>query len=186
MNVIDKYKQWEVDLIRQDVQAKTFPYAICMINLEYDFNFVTLVRNSNGFGVRDVYYVSEKKKWDKRAAVGTYNYTNVNQITIDDLLNMRSTHSLVAIENNVESVPLGSFKWPKNPLIIMGSENQGIPQYILDQCHYTVEIPMFGSVRSLNVGTASGIVLNDYVTKTSLSGRGSFSPTKSFRNLIRR
>jgi len=32
-------------------------------------------------------------------------------------------------------------------------------------CSRIVMIPQYGSVRSLNVGTASGIVMNDFVSK---------------------
>lgn len=165
MNVIDKYRGWETDLIKTDVKAQTLSYGVCMINLEYDFNFGTLVRNCNAFGVRDVFYVSDKKKWDKRSAVGTYNYTNVTHLTtLDELLALQKSYIFVGIENNCDAEPLHKFEWPRNPLIIFGSENLGIPHEVLDLCKYTVEIPMMGSVRSLNVGTASGIVLHNYMT----------------------
>lgn len=165
MNVIDKYRGWEVDLIREDVKKNTFPYAVCMINLEYDFNLGTLIRNANAFGAKEVFYVSNSRKWDRRSAVGTHNYTMLRHIPIDEFSLLADQYNFVAIENNVDSVPLGNFEWPENPLLIFGSENMGISQDIIDMCKATVEIPMFGSVRSLNVGTSSGIVMNDFVTK---------------------
>ena len=170
MNVVDKYKGWEVDLIRQDVQANVLDHAICMVNFEYDFNLGTLVRNANAFGAREVFYVQDRKKWDRRSSVGVQNYTDVIHLkTLYDLFDLRDKYTFVAVENGIGAKRLGKFKWPKNSLIIMGSENQGIPQDVLNFCQYKVEIPMMGSVRSLNVGTASGIVLNDYVSKYNKS-----------------
>lgn len=43
--------------------------------------------------------------------------------------------------------------------IILGNEGEGIRQGIIQKCDYTVSIPMHGSVNSLNVSVAAGIIL---------------------------
>jgi tRNA G18 (ribose-2'-O)-methylase SpoU len=76
-------------------------------------------------------------------------------------------YSLVALECNVR-IPnvlihnLFEFKWPQNPIIIVGEEQCGLPDEIIEHCSYVVEIPAFGTVRSMNVGTASGIAMSHY------------------------
>ena len=77
---------------------------------------------------------------------------------------------IIALENNLpNTVQLPEFKWDPNLkyLICVGQEGDGLPQNILDQCNYTLEIPSFGSVRSLNVGVAASIVMYDYISKIS-------------------
>lgn len=168
MNVQNKYKGWEVDLIRDDVQKNTFDYACCMWNMNYDFNIGTMIRNANAFGVRNVYYLSDRKKWDRRAAVGVQNYTNINYLkTVEELEVLKTAYTFVGVENNIErhSVPLQSFSWPSRPLILFGCENMSLPDELLDLCDTLVEIPLYGSVRSLNVGSCSAIVFNDYINK---------------------
>ena len=49
--------------------------------------------------------------------------------------------------------------------MIFGEESQGLTEEMLKLCDYAVEITQYGSVRSLNVGTSSGIVMFDYVSK---------------------
>ena len=49
-----------------------------------------------------------------------------------------------------------------NPLFIFGSENHGLNNYILDNSDLILTLPNYGSVRSLNVGTTSGIVMGYY------------------------
>jgi tRNA G18 (ribose-2'-O)-methylase SpoU len=44
-------------------------------------------------------------------------------------------------------------------MFIFGEESKGLSDEILDLCEDYVYIPMIGSVRSLNVGTASGILM---------------------------
>lgn len=74
----------------------------------------------------------------------------------------------VSVDNIPSAVPIDDFQWDKSKhyFIIMGQEQIGIPQEVLDISEHCVYIRQYGSVRSLNVGTASGIVMQDYCTKT--------------------
>jgi tRNA G18 (ribose-2'-O)-methylase SpoU len=60
---------------------------------------------------------------------------------------------------------MDNFEWPDNALIVIGEEGVGITPETLNICQKFVYIPQYGSVRSLNAGVASGIAINDYVTK---------------------
>lgn len=162
-NVLDKYKGWTEELIQADVLGNTFDYRVCMFQLQGDFNIGTVIRNANAFGASTVFYVGNKK-WDRRGTVGTHNYTNVIHREWTDLIQYTAS-PLVAVEITDDAVPLPEFEWPDRPIMVFGEENYGIPPKYLDDCQYKVKIPMYGSVRSLNAGVASGIAMNDYVTK---------------------
>lgn len=49
--------------------------------------------------------------------------------------------------------------------IIMGSEEKGLSPYTLRHCDELVRIPLFGSIGSLNVSVAAGIVIYEAVRK---------------------
>lgn len=166
-NVIDKYKEWELDLIKEDLQNASFPYAVLMTQIQGDFNFGSVVRSANFLGAKEVFYFG-KKHWDKRSSVGTHHYTNVKHIfSLEDLLKLKELYSFVALENNINRNPvkLSSFEWKKNSLIIIGEESVGLPNEILDICDSIVEISGFGSVRSLNAAVAGSVAMYDYVSK---------------------
>ena len=170
-NIADKYKQdrltkWTTELIREDLQKNCFPYAVVMENFAGDFNIGTVVRNANAFNARCVYYLGNKH-WDRRGAVGTHNYTDVKRIkTREELSKLKEEYTFVGVENSVPAaMPLAEFKWPLNTLLIIGEEGVGITPETLALCDHYVYIPQFGSVRSLNAGVASGIVMNDLITK---------------------
>jgi len=76
---------------------------------------------------------------------------------------------VVGVENSEDALSLKTFEWQKNKktLIIFGQESSGIPREILDKCTSVVAIQQRGSVRSLNVAVAAGIVMNDYGQKTT-------------------
>lgn len=170
-NVLDKYKYWSNILIRQDLEAKQLPYSVCMLNLNYDYNFASVLRNANAFGARRVYYVSDKKKYDPRGAVGAQYVTDVIHLqNVEELEAIidQGYHYPIAIETIKESRPIQELIFKlgyqitnnKNlrPLLIFGSECMDIPKSILDKS-LVLKIPMWGSVRSINVACASAIAM---------------------------
>jgi len=164
-NVADHLKGKTVDEIRQQLKTTAHPFAVAMENWRGDFNFSSLVRNANGFNAKEVFYLGDKK-WDKRGALGTFNYTDVNFIsTIDEFIKLKERYVFVGIDNIAGSVPLPSYTWPKNALMILGSEGTGLTAEVQAMCQDLVNIPMFGSVRSFNAAASSAVVMYDYVAK---------------------
>lgn len=169
-NVIDKYKVMSKALIKEDVSRNTFPYSILMCHINGDFNISTFIRNGNAFGAREIFYYG-KKKWDRRGSVGCHNYKQITHLSdIEQVISLSKDRRLIAIENNIpETIQLSSYKPQQNDICVFGEESNGIPQKILEACSEYVHIPQYGSVRSLNVGTASGIIMNHLTQQLSIS-----------------
>lgn len=165
-NVADQFKGSTVDEIKKSLQATANPFAVCFEHWIGDFNMGSGIRNANAFNAREVFYLGDKK-WDRRSAVGVYNYTSVTWLsTIDEFLNLREKYTIIGVDNIPgKSVPLTNFKWPPNTLMVFGEEGVGLTPKMQELCSSIVEIEMYGSVRSLNCGVASGIVMHDLVNK---------------------
>lgn len=164
-NVEDRFKDKQDDEIRETLAKTAFPYAVCFENLINDFNIASAIRNANAFNAREVFYIGDKK-FDRRAACGVHNYTDIYWLsTIDDLLSLKDKYTFVGFDNVPGSVPLQEHVWEKDTMLVFGSEGVGLTPAMQALCSKLVYIPQFGSVRSLNVATASGIVMNDFVTR---------------------
>jgi len=170
-NVKDEFKNLSVKEIQEVLQKTCFDYAVLMEHWNGDFNISTMIRNANAFNAKEVFYIG-KKRWDRRGAVGTHHYTPLNHIeALEDVLALKERYTFVSFDNNVEKcdiMNLNDFDWnclEKPPLMIFGEEGEGVTSTLLEWSDYVVEIPQYGSVRSLNVGTSSGIVMYDYVNK---------------------
>jgi len=164
-NIVDFYHGWKLEDIKLDLDRKSFPYAVLMEQWQGDFNIGGLVRNANAFAAREVFYIG-KKRWDRRGAVGTHNYTAVKYLdTYDTLLELKNKYVLVGMDNVEGSVPMESFDWPDNTLMIFGEESTGITKEVLNLCDKVVAISQYGSVRSLNAAVASGVAMFDYTNK---------------------
>jgi tRNA G18 (ribose-2'-O)-methylase SpoU len=74
---------------------------------------------------------------------------------------------IVGMDNIGSAKPIEYYNWPSDEHVIMvfGQEQLGIPQELLDICDDLVYITQYGSVRSLNVGCASGVAMYDYCQK---------------------
>lgn len=167
-NVLDKYREWETDLVREDVRANSFPYACLMSNIEGDFNISSVFRNGNAFGCRDLFYWG-KKKWDPRGAVGVQYYSKIQHLPdLDSVRTLADQYKFVALEcNSSNTHSLYDYQWisDRPVCLVIGSESQGIDPALLDLCEEFVEIPMYGSVRSINAAAAAGIAMCDLVSK---------------------
>ncbi len=168
-NVQDRFKGQDPDEIKNILKKTVFPGAILMSQLEGDFNFAQIIRTANNFNLSCVYYYG-RRHYDKRAALGTYKYTDVKFLTsLDEVYQLKEKYRFVGMDNNIpeRTNPLSSYNWLSNSLIVIGEENGGIHMDVKKLCDDFVEIPSLGSVRSLNAATAAGITMFDYTTKMS-------------------
>lgn len=176
-NIIDPYHYWSHEAILTDLDTKRHNFTVLCSNLGNDFNIATVIRNSNAFLAKSV-WIYGNKQYDRRGTVGTHNYMKFNHVkAIDDV--KRSIEQLakdykylriVGVDNVRNATAIDKYQWPKNEhtLMIFGQEQTGIPDELLDLCDDLVYIRQYGSVRSLNVGTASGIAMYDYCSKTGM------------------
>lgn len=168
-NIIDHYHYWKHDDIIADLDTKRNNFTVLCSNLGNDFNIATVIRNANAFLAKSV-WIYGNKRYDRRGTVGTHNYTHFQHFgedQISDLIKAMRGMYVVGVDNVENAKSISDFAWPTNKpvLMIFGQEQIGIPNNLLELCDEIVYIPQYGSVRSLNVGTASGIAMYDYCSK---------------------
>ncbi|KAJ9660862.1 hypothetical protein H2201_006754 [Coniosporium apollinis] len=73
-------------------------------------------------------------------------------------------YTVVGIEQTDASVVLGApgTKLPRKAVLVLGSEREGIPGWLLSEMDLCVEVRQVGRTRSLNVQTAAGCVLFEW------------------------
>jgi tRNA G18 (ribose-2'-O)-methylase SpoU len=164
-NVVDELKPKSQEEIKRHLRATAFPFAVCFENWCGDFNVSSGIRNANAFNAREVFYIGDKKI-DKRGCQGVQNYTDIHWLpTIDDFMKLKDRYIIVGADNIAGSVPLDTYKWMPETCIVFGSEGVGLTPQMQSMCQDIVHIQQYGSVRSINCSTASGIFMNDYVSK---------------------
>lgn len=163
-NVIDKFKHLTAHQIKAKLAETAFPYAVLCENVIGDFNLGTIIRNANAFNAREIYYIGNKK-FDRRGMCGVHNYSDVKWLsTVDQLLTLKDKYVFVGVDNISGALPISTHSWQENTLLIFGEEGVGLTPTMQKLCDKMVYIEQFGSVRSLNVGTASGIIMHQAVS----------------------
>jgi len=163
--VRDEFKGMAPEEIKRDLDGRRFRFGVLVANLVYDFNLGTIIRNANAFLAREVFLYGRKKA-DLRGAMGAHVYEN--PVHVPDVAALRARaagYTLVCFEEAPRSVPLPEFSWPHSPLMVFGQEGPGVPDELQAACEHTVQIPLYGSMRSINVGVAAGIAMHDWHAK---------------------
>ena len=164
-NVIDHYKYWKEEAIRADLDRHRHPFVVLAENFAHDFNISTLFRNANAFLAQEIWVVG-RRVWDNRGSMGSNHYQYVHRSrSLEDTLQKLQDWTPVVIDNIEGAEPLEDFVWPEKPLMIFGQESIGVSPPAIEAAERAVYIPQYGSVRSLNVGVASGIAMYDFVRK---------------------
>lgn len=164
-NVMDELKPLSHQEVKDKLQETSFPYAVCFENLISDFNLASGFRNANAFNAREMFYLGNKK-FDRRGLCGTHNYMDIHWLsTIEEFLALRKKYKIIGIDNCPGAISLDSHIWEPDTLVVFGSESVGITPTMQSYCQKIVKINQYGSVRSINVATASGIIMNSIVTQ---------------------
>lgn len=77
----------------------------------------------------------------------------------DDFYSRRDRNDrLVSVTPCSNSVRLDQFSFCPGDFLVLGSEQSGLPDSVMDQCHVSVRIPMRSHCRSMNLAVAGAVV----------------------------
>jgi tRNA G18 (ribose-2'-O)-methylase SpoU len=184
LNVRDDLQSLEVEEIVRIAHQDTHPSAVCCLNLRGDNNLGMIIRTASLLGMSKVFILG-RRMYDKRTTVGMHNYITVDRIsattgdhsekldvgTILGLLKeWATTYQIIFVEHSgIRLIDLNSVISGNElpPLFILGAEDTGIPDEILEfQPSVRVSIPQVGVGRSYNVSTAFAMVAWEYFRDT--------------------
>lgn len=142
------------------------PIALLCDNMAYIQNIGSIFRLADAARLQHVYFynpqISLEAKKITKVARSTNKYVPFSILNIEaDLKTLQEQYEWVALEKTDKSTPYTSFKkkTDKPLLLIAGSEVRGVSPFLLKQCSESVEIPMLGVNTSMNVASATAIVV---------------------------
>ncbi len=163
-NVVDAYRYWTMEAIVSDLDARRHPFHVAIENWQHDLNIGSIVRSANAFLAEAVHIVG-RRRWNKRGAMVTDRYQHVEHH--DDIAGLVAWADaaglpLVAVDNVPGSVPLEGDELPERCVLLFGQEGPGLSAEALAAASLVVEIPQYGSTRSINAGAAAAIVMYEW------------------------
>lgn len=164
-------------------------------------NIGTVIRNVNALGVEKTYIVDSKQElpddWQEMRERKSLSKTSVSAIKWSFVKRFDSTEACIAhLEKNrfVSMVTSPHVKGKDNRVlhecdftihtklaIWFGNESKGISDLVVDLSEACINIPMYGMIESLNLGTSTGIVLYE-VAKQRRTYQEKYSRAKKKRS----
>ncbi|MDA7804155.1 RNA methyltransferase [Crocinitomix sp.] len=130
-------------------------------------NIGTLWRTAQILGAAYIFIIDGKykhqtsdttKSWSK---IPFYRYTDMDHF-YDSL---PYSTQLVGIEMDSNSQSICTFAHPKRAAYLLGAEDNGLPEAVLEKCHHLIQLP---GKSSLNVAVSGSIVIYDRIQKWEL------------------
>ena len=151
-----------------------FPLCYLAHNIDDPANIGSFFRIADAMGVSRIILTGTSPvppdKKIKRASRSTENYVEYfhhkeNVEVIKDL--RREGYTIVTLEITSTSVDIRCIDFDKYQKIclVLGSEKNGVDQYLLSQSDYIVHIPMLGKNSSMNVASACAIATFEIIKK---------------------
>lgn len=107
----------------------------------------------------------------KNVAVTADRWMPMEEVPVDQIKNYMvqkksEGYTLVGLEQTDKSLELNSeLKFPKKTLMLLGREKEGIPGDLLAELDFCVEIKQVGVIRSMNIQTATAVIVHAYSTQ---------------------
>ena len=160
--------------------AEKRPFAIVLDQVRSALNVGSIFRTADAFCARRLVLCGITARPPHReiqktalGATETVTWSHLAS-TIDAVAQLRAEgYCVVSVEQTDTSTPLFDFQpAPDQPYaFVFGHEMQGVDKAVVAASDLRLEIPQYGTKHSLNVAVAAGIVMWDFVSKTTLSRR---------------
>ena len=167
---IRKSKIKKAEKLQKTIQRK--PIILVLDNVLDTYNIGSFFRLADALGAEKIYLcgpvVTPPNIKIHRASIGTWKWIPWEQVnsTKECLQKLKQEkYQIVACEQSTNSLNYQQAKYKFPIAIIAGSETAGISKEILDMVDQTVEIPMYGINKSLNVLVATSVICFDALSK---------------------
>jgi len=174
---MSKNRQLDFEDEREDIAKRLatiheqrHPVALLLDRIQDPKNIGSIFRLAEAARVEKIYLYhcdfDKKNKNLVRASRSATKYVPFSQLTdLQEVKNLKETFEIVSLEITAQSIPYPNFQPQKKTLLIIGSENHGVSEELLQLSTTTIHIPMYGINTSMNVACATGIALYDLLGK---------------------
>lgn len=165
-----KLKNSELDRLSVDEfkQSEKTPLVVVLDNIRSLNNIGSVFRTSDAFLIEKIYLcgitAKPPHKDIHKTALGATESVQweYHKNTVDVIQELKNEgYVILSIEQTEKAVMLQDFEPEENKkyAVVFGNEVKGVQQKVVNESHYAVEIPQYGTKHSFNISVSAGIVL---------------------------
>ncbi len=166
---IDGFKYTDLDVLLREAKNKLI---VMLDQVEDPHNLGAILRSVDASG-GDGVIIGKHRSVGLTSTVAKVSTGAIHHVKVAQVTNLTQTiqklkdegYWIVAAENGVDAISYSELNVDMPIVLILGSEGKGISRIVREASDILVTIPMHGSVNSLNVSVATGILLFDIVNR---------------------
>lgn len=136
-------------------------------NLQDPGNLGTIIRICDWYGLEKIILSEDSVDCFNpkviQASMGSFTRVKAYYINIHEYIQEQNNP---VIGTTLSGEDLYEFNWPEKGLILFGNESKGISSKLEKKLDRKVTIPKVGNAESLNVGTASAVIIDNIIRST--------------------
>lgn len=153
------------DIIRAS-KKEIRPIVLILDEINDPHNFGAIIRSADAFGVSGIIIKNRRQVMVNmtvaKVSTGAIDHVKIAQVNnlSKAIQNLKDNGFWVYAAEGKGATNYQEIQYDRPVALVVGSEGEGISKLILDNADFIIKIPMFGSVNSLNVSVATGILLS--------------------------
>ena len=168
-----------IQRIEEVLKRKQPSLQVFLDNVDSSQNISAIIRSCDGVGVLNFYYANMKEvevKIHKTITQGSHHWLCRERIdSAQKVLFLKAKQKegfqVVVTHLSEKSVSYRKVDYTQKTMFVMGNEQIGISQEVLDLADEVVVIPMQGMAQSLNVSVATALLLYEAERQLDEEGR---------------
>ena len=157
----------------QQINQARHPVSLLLDGLNLPANIGAAFRLADAANLQHIYLyrcgeLEHSKKW-KRVARSTQQYVPFTFLQqLEEIEALQIKQQLIALEWTNTSIPFRQFQPVQPVVLVLGNEQRGVSDELLNLVQHCLHIPMYGVKTSMNVTVAAGIAVYDLIEKSQL------------------
>lgn len=163
------------DLLKIASEKGEAPFLVLLDGITDPHNIGAILRSADAAGAHGV-ILTKHRSGGLNATVGKTSAGAIEYVPVARVTNLaRTIEELKKQGVWVAAADMGGSDYFDASLdgpiaIVIGSEGDGVSRLVKEKCDFTVSIPMYGKLSSLNASVAAGLVLYEVVRQRRFSG----------------
>jgi len=158
--------EYTPEQVRELLRPLRNDFSVAIWNCQNAFSVGAIIRVAHSFLPREIIIIGEAPYYPK-ASMGMHKYEDL--VTVHDdaaFFAHVAGRPIWSVEKDRATIGLWDVpSFPRDVVLVFGSERAGLPSTILDRSDAVVGIPMFGVNHSYPVTVAAGIVVAEWARR---------------------
>ncbi len=161
----------DADTIRATLAPLRNDFTVALHAAENAFAVGAIIRVAHSFLAREIVLIGDAPYYEK-ASMGMEKYETIVRVPSDEaFLAHVEGRPLWAVEKDAATTNVNTVDaFPKDVVLLFGSERFGIPKPLLARATVVLGIPLYGVNHSLPLAIAAGIVMNEWARRRYAPG----------------